>query len=556
MSNVLVRGTDGAIPKYDPEGLFKEWEWDEVYFGQEAAGKHAVKVKDKVYRVSENKTWIVTNLDLTTLIPTLAPLGEAEQTLTSQVLIGDGLQPVTFTLYYDNSKVPFTASIDSRHYINGSANTYARIFKGTNIGPSGRVISAVFNGSNYVDDKIPLELIVYDDHTNLARKSVPSFSTTEILADGEVCTVVIYNSQNVVTHKKTLVVEKTSFIRPVNEQQKYIVGITLKSSFLNSNDPYVIDYPLNVPIGSLNVKGIVHYSNGSSIELDIDDVKFRLEGLEAFVATRPGQRIPLMLVYNLEPNEAVYGAVSADGKKITEPYFIVTTFENGAFSPVLFGYPLWDKIQAKYNMRWWLMDLSRSVLFDATSQVIYNASSDIFDGNNYNSIQKLSIRVNLSNVSAALPDWLHTQTLYVKLNNPNITNKLIPSFEVSQENVDGSFYGSSLTARTTVVDQNNYQVSIQNNRLTLDSWINDLYFKTNPVYSLYKESKAPTPNQFSIINDLNNIQTFPITSWNQTLHIFSDLSQTTNLVVRWERKLNDSSVLQLAVSEIPLQVLN
>ena len=84
MSNVLVRGTDGAIPKYDPEGLFKEWEWDEVYFGQEAAGKHAVKVKDKVYRVSENKTWIVTNLDLTTLIPTLAPLSEAEQTLTSQ----------------------------------------------------------------------------------------------------------------------------------------------------------------------------------------------------------------------------------------------------------------------------------------------------------------------------------------------------------------------------------------------------------------------------------------------------------------------------------------
>lgn len=556
MSNVLVRGTDGVRPQYDPEGLFKEWEWDEVYFGQEGAGKYVAKVKDKVYRASQNKTWIVTDLDLATLIPTLSPLGEQEQTLSSQVLIGDGLQPVTFRLYYDTSKTPFTASVDSRHYVNGSANTYARVFKGTDTGPGGRVISAVFNGSNYLDDKIPLELIVYDNHTNLARKSTPSFNTTEILNDGEICTLVIYNSQDVVTHKKPLVVEKTSFIKPINERQKYIAGITLKSSFLNSNDPYVLDYPLNVPIGSLNVKGVVHYSDGSSIELDVDNIKFKLEGLEAFVATRPGQRIPLMLVYNLEANEAVYGAVSADGKKVTEPYYIVTTFENGAFSPVLFGYPVWNKVTAKYDLRWWLMDLSRTILFDATSQVIYNASSDIFDGNNYNSIQKLSIRLDLSNVSNALPQWLHTQTLYVKLNNPNVTNKLIPSFEVSQENVQGTFYGGTLEARTTVVDQNNYQVYIQNNRLTLQSWIDDLFYKTNPVFSAHKESKAPQPNQFSIINDINNIQTFPITSWNQTLHIFSDLSSSTNLIVRWERKLNDSSVLQLSVSEIPINFLN
>jgi len=44
-------------------------------------------------------------------------------------------------------------------------------------------------------------------------------------------------------------------------------------------------------------------------------------------------------------------------------------------------------------MRWWLMDLNRVTLFDATNQVQYNQSSDVFDGLSYNTIQMLSVRI-------------------------------------------------------------------------------------------------------------------------------------------------------------------
>ena len=101
MSNVTVRGTDGFIPQYDPNGLFHIWGWNEVYFGEEGKNKYVGKVGDLIRRVTangENKEWLITDLDLNTLIPTIVAVGGDEDVLGGQILIGDGLQPVTFRL--------------------------------------------------------------------------------------------------------------------------------------------------------------------------------------------------------------------------------------------------------------------------------------------------------------------------------------------------------------------------------------------------------------------------------------------------------------------------
>lgn len=554
MSNVTVRGTDGAVPQYDPEGRWTIFNYDELYFGEEASGKYVGKVNDLAYRVITNKYYRIVALDLATLIPTLQEVGNSDEE-TAQMLIGDGQQPVSFRLFLDTSKVPFEASIDSRHYIYGSQNTYARIFRGVDIGPSGKVISAVFNGSTYIDDKIPLELVAYDNHTNLAIKSVPSFNTRDDLVNGEVCTVVIYNAQTNVTTKKSLLVEKTSFIRPVNAFQRYITGIALESLFLSGQDPYTLNYPLNVPIGTLNLTGIVNYSDGSETRLAVDGVKFSIFGLNSFVATRPGQKVPLVLSYKLDPGEPVYGAVSSNQTSITESYTLVTTHENGLFSPILFGYPRWDASTSKYKLRWWLMDLNRTTLFDATNQVQFNESSDVFDGAKFNELQTLSIRIKLSDISVSLPQWIHTQTLYVKLYDPTLVYPNVGNWEVGQENVFGTFYGTDLQARVNTIDQNNFNVTINNNIATLDEWLNQMYYKARPVYALYRESKAPMPTHFTIINDSNNEQTFQISSWNQYFTIFSNISSHTNLIIRWDRQIS-GQILKLAVTELPINFIN
>lgn len=559
-TNITIRGTDNQAPTYDPDGLHWIWDKSKLFTGptDTGKGKYVGNIQDYAIDKTIHKWFQIIDIDWDTLTPTFRALDEEEQGALEGILVGLGEQPKTMLAWLDTGKLPYELSIDSRHYVNGSENTYARVFRGTDISAGGEVISAVFNGNNYVDDKIPLEMVKYDSHdiTNLAEKCVPTFNTKAQLKNGEIITVVVYNAKNNMTHRKTFKIIHGATVRPVNASQKYITGIALRSIFLNSNDPYRLDFPLNAPLGALNMKGVVTYNDNSTKTLDVDGSKFKMEGLEKFVATRPGQNIPLVLSYRLDVDEYASGAISTDGKRITEPYHLVTTTENGLYSPTLFGYPRWDEGTDAYVMRWWLMDLSRMTLFDATSYVQYNQTSEQFNGQKYDSMQFLSVRVRLSEVSASLPSWLHTQTLYVKLFNPLAQVRPQGKFEVGQENIAGDFFGEDLTARVNTINQNNFEVELGNNISTLNEWLARMYYRAKPVYTIYRESEPPMPTHFTIINDQQNHQTFPLSQWNRAFKVFTNLQAKGNLVIRWDKQLPNNSSLYLATTEIPLDFIS
>jgi hypothetical protein len=559
-NDVVVRGTDGERPTYDPKGLHWIWDKSKLYDGPGdiGAGKYVGNILDYAVDKIIHKWYQIIDIDWATLKPTYRALDAEETNGVQSILVGLGVQPKTKLAFYDTSKLPYELSLDSRNYVNGSENMYARFFRGTDISAAGEVISAVFNGQTYVDDKIPLEMVKYDSHdiTVLAQKTVPTINTKANLKTGEIITVVVYNTKNMMTYMEQFKVVNSSTVRAPNSSQKLITGIALESIFLNGNDPYVIDFPLNAPIGALNAWGIITYSDKTTKRLEIDGSKFALHGLEKFVATRPGQQVPISLTYRLDPGEYATTVISADGKRIVENYHVVTTTENGLFSPMLFGYPRWDDAASTYVMRWWLMDLNRKTLFDASNYVQYNQSSDIFNGSKFDAMQFLSIRVRLSEVSDSLPAWNHTQTLYVKLFNPLTQVRPQGKWEVSQENVDGTFYGKDLVARVNTINQNNFEIKLDNNINTLDKWLDELYYKSRPVYATYKESEPPMPTHFTVLNDMNNVQTFPIANWNRAFKVFTNLQAKGNLVIRWDEQLANGTVLQLATTELPMDFIS
>ncbi len=560
MSNVTVQGSDGQKPNYDPNALFRIWDKGVLFMGPTdvALGKWVPKIFDYAIDLTINKWYQVIDVDQVTLTPTFRALDDEETAGLETILVGTGDQPKTMIAHFDTNQLPYSLSLDSRHYINGSENTYARVFRGSDVSPAGEVISAVFSGQTYLDDKIPLEMTKYDSHdiTVLAEKYVPTFNTNAMLKNGEVISVVIYSATNIITGIKRFKVNHGANVRPVNASQKYVTGIALRSVFLNSNDPYKLDFPLNAPIGALNVWGVLTYSDKSEKVLPVDGTKFKLDGLEKFVATRPGQRVPLVLSYRLDQGEFASGAISVDGKRITEPYSLVTTTENGLYSPTLFGFPRWDETAGAYVMRWWLMDLNRMTLFDATSYVQYNQSSEQFNGTKFDAMQFLSIRVRLSEVSASLPSWIHTQTLYVKLYNPLAQVRPQGKFEVGQENVAGEFFGEGMSARVNTINQNNFEVNLGNNLSTLNEWLDKMYYKAKPIYSLYRESAPPQPTHFTVINDQGNIQTFPLSQWNRSFKIFTNLQAKGNLIIRWDKQLPNNSTLYLATTELPMDFVS
>ena len=203
MSNVTVQGSDGQKPNYDPNALFRIWDKGVLFMGPTdvALGKWVPKIFDYAIDLSINKWYQVIDVDQVTLTPTFRALDDEETAGLETILVGTGDQPKTMIAHFDTNQLPYSLSLDSRHYINGSENTYARVFRGSDVSPAGEVISAVFSGQTYLDDKIPLEMTKYDSHdiTVLAEKYVPTFNTNAMLKNGEVISVVIYSATNIIT---------------------------------------------------------------------------------------------------------------------------------------------------------------------------------------------------------------------------------------------------------------------------------------------------------------------------------------------------------------------
>src|SRR5690606_38246651 len=117
--------------------------------------------------------------------------------------------------------------------------------------------------------------------------------TVEELDDGELVTAVVYDDVGNAVSITRLLVKKTAFVRTVDESKRFVTGIHIESPFLSKSDPRVLEYPINMPIQALSLVGVVTYSDGGVKRMPIDGTKFSLYGLNNYIATILGQRIPL-----------------------------------------------------------------------------------------------------------------------------------------------------------------------------------------------------------------------------------------------------------------------
>ena len=240
--NPNIIGSDGAVPKYDPDGRWTIWNLDEIYIGGPATRKFVPKINDYVRDLVNRKTFIITGLSAL-LIPSMVDVNAVDgDVLDEDLIIGPsaGRQSETYRVYVDASTIPATLCVDARLKILGSMSSYARIFRGTDLSATGEVVSVVYSNGQYLDDKISLELAAYDSHDNHTIKNVPPAHTNKVIKDGELLTLVIYSQTDRVISKKVMMAENTSYIRSVNANQKYISHVSIKTPFLDVTDARVI----------------------------------------------------------------------------------------------------------------------------------------------------------------------------------------------------------------------------------------------------------------------------------------------------------------------------
>ncbi len=126
--------------------------------------------------------------------------------------------------------------VDGRLTVAGAELSYARIYRGTDTSSTGRVISRRYDGNGeFIDDKVPLELATLNDNNNISLKYIPSFAVGEDIPEGASVTVVIYEEQGHVAHRRTLFVNHGSFTPGIEASREYITHVSLKSAFLSQD---------------------------------------------------------------------------------------------------------------------------------------------------------------------------------------------------------------------------------------------------------------------------------------------------------------------------------
>lgn len=546
-----IVGNDGAVPVYDPDGLWKIWSIHELWLGNEGSGRHVGKVSDYVIDPELYEMKIIESVDNVTLIPTLRDIRPANMSFSfseSDILFGvNGYnQADTYRVYLDQSVTPHVLAVDIRLKIAGTLASYAKLFKGSDVSNGGHVISKVYDSNgNFISENIPLELVAIDSHNNYSIKTIAVCHCLEELVDGEIITAVIYNDQGHVVSKRQLLIENTAFIRSVNVSQKYVSHISIESAFISLTEHNTIRFPLNIPLNALNVIGIVHYSDGSSLRLPIDGNKFRIFGLEQYISSIVGQQIELVLSYALGPNEVAYAGVSADGHYVTEPYHLVTTNPNNSYTVKLFGYPIWVSEADGYTMRWWLFNLDRNLFFDVTPYVQFSSQTGAFNPKGYGYLQRKAVNINLRDISAAFQSFVHVQLVDIILQSPPDNSTALTAWLMSHESMDTRpSFGSGLYARRTAVNTINLASGLD----TETQWLEKVYLQTYPLLDKTAELSVPNPTHFIVtINGQSN--EFGIGQWNQNLLLSNDPAQHSTLSVRFIRR-TASGDLQLAMAAL------
>ena len=493
-----------TIPVFDPNRGFRWWSISQIYTGPSGAGRFVPNVDDGVVDWATG-TYRVTDVDNTTGLSTLLRVNLSPTeggVLSEDILLGSGpgTTSESFRLYCNTSTLPHVLAFDSRLRAYGPNAHHVKVFRGTDISENGHVISAVFNTMNVmVSENIPLEPVVIPEQQVVGVWTPAVASSLETLLENEPCTVVVYDVGGTVLSYYKVLVRLTNFIRTTDASKKYIIGIDLLSPFLSTSDNTVLEFPVNLLVQSGHVRGRVRYSDGSNLILPIDGTKFKLHGIDTYIASNVGQRTPLVLTYYMAANEYAYGDVSPTPVRFLSQSYTLTTIEaQGMYNVKLFVVPRWTETPStRWTLDYYLYNLDRDEVFNATAYVEAGALSPAFNGTLLGAPQALTVAVNIQDVSPSFNYYRYVQTFTITLLQAGTNNVANGYWTI--EYTAGNAYGTGLEAiGGSSLIPGEYTLNVGNGYATLEDWLAATYLKVEPLYTPPLEAEPLAPTHFTL----------------------------------------------------------
>lgn len=544
------------VPIFDADRGWRMWHKPDIYTGEEGStGRWVPNVDDLIIDYANGFERVI-DVDMSTGLSTLLTWvlpKEADGLTNEDILLGlgPGSQSESFRAMLDDSVVPHTLALDSRLHFYGSSVKWIKIFRGTDISAVGEVVSAYYDQSNtYLGENIPVELVQTPDPSvdNRAILAPMVGYTNAELDEGEVLTAVAYSDTGMALSIAKLLVKNTAFIRTTDASRRFISSIHLESPFVSASDDRIIEYPINMPVSALPLTGVVTYSDGKTLKHPVDGTKFRIHGLEHYVASQEGQRIPLVLTYYLESDEYNYGSSPGASRHLSEKYWATTKAFDEAYEIKLYAYPTWvDDVQG-YRMEFFLYNLNRGMYQEVTTLVRLGNNTPAFQPLNFTQTQHLTYVINMNDVDSKYPSYRHVQTVDVQLMAPGTedTTNWIIGFNPGQD----PKYGHNLSLRATFVDSSNWKVKVDNGFASESAWLEELFYRSQPLFNREREEQAPLPNYF-VLNLQGREFEYQTSQWSEEFTLPSVIEEGETAYIRWIKRTSEGD-LQLGISGLPV----
>lgn len=526
-----VFGTDSKNPLYDPNPFWREISINDMFNAGAGLNKIIPQVGWHIRDPEIYATYKVISIDEITFKPQLEriyPDGMSFELSTTDRLfgVGFGRQSDVYRLHVNMNVYPYLACVDSACKVSGSLCKYARVFKVNDAGEMD-VISKVYDSSGrFVSDKIPLELVQIDKVQNISTKVVPPFKFTTPLKDNDLIVVYMLSDNGNIVSKQELLVEESAFVRSIDASLKYVSHISLKSPYLSLTEDHVINYPLNQTAASLNLKGVVHYSNGDQKEYDIDGGKFRVEGLTQLLSSIEGQTRDILAFYSLDSNEGTFNGTGTTGRIVKADYKLKVSNDNISYSVKLFPVLMWGGDIYGYSVKWYLLNMDRTLIYDVTNKIEWMESTGAFNPLGFGYVQRKQVSLNLRSVSAAFQNFNHTQVVdFTLFGKPTATNGT-PWTIKTESDVNAPTYGTGNVAYK-VGDRN---VDIMLGETSYTNWLTRMYYNSSPLVDSRIETVATTPTHFKVeYNGTSSV--YSVREWDKMLDLGTTAALDGNLII-------------------------
>lgn len=512
--------TDPLNPTIDP-AVDVDWSrgnrtWFEhdIYVPGGAGGRVVPNVNDLVFKYEGTVIVFkrVIEVDYTTYQSTFKILGVWEiaedEEISDIILLGAPGRPSSARrLYVDSGVKPITASVDIRLWLAGTMTRNVKLFRGTDIGPNGEVVSCMYDQTNtLMGEDIPLQVVATVDIPNegsalvngAAIKIVSVGNLVRELPDNELVTLVAYNDEGGVVMVQELVVYNTSFARRTDSSRKYVIDVRLSTDFLSEQDDHLVLIPRNTTIESVLTYADIVYSNGEVKTIPIDGTRVLLHGTfsQRYIANRDGVKASLILTYNLDQNEFLYGASMGANPHMSVKYTVETTPFEEVFSCRIWAVPMWEGDLIGYRMRYFLTTLRRDSLIEVTNLVRISPLSAPFDPKLYGARQELILTLQMNEVLPIFQNWKYVQPTDVVLYGPG--NMPGTNWTVNYQPGHATLFGMENKAKGDYISAGNWRLDISQDEPTHEAWLTRMYRTTLPIHNPTSETVAPDPTHFKV----------------------------------------------------------